>query len=104
MRLNHKPIIEQLLGSSLVTSKTYPRPLPEELQAWYCYTTDGGHSILCALKSAYVPDADPASFLVPAPVKSVLRAGYHQQDGYIVVDLPCDSQVGLRTPVEDDEY
>jgi hypothetical protein len=104
MRLNRKLIIEQLLGSSLVAGKTYPRPLPEELQQWYCYTIDGGHSVLCALSSAYAPGADPASFLVPAPVKSVLRAGYSQQDGYIVVDLPYDSQIGLRTAVEDEEY
>jgi hypothetical protein len=102
--LNRKPIIEQLLGSSLVEGHTYPQPLPEELQAWYCYTIDGGHSILCALKSAYAPGADPVSFLVPAPVKSVLRAGYSLQDGYVVVDLSYDSEVGLRTPAEDDEY
>jgi hypothetical protein len=101
--MNAREIIHQILDAYLVAGKTYPRPLPKELQEWYCYTVDGGHSIVCAIKRLYQPNATPDTFLVPVPVKSVLR-GYTEQDGYILVDLPYDSQIGLMTPGEDDEY
>jgi hypothetical protein len=101
--MDAKRIVQQMLEGYLVAGKSYPQPLPPALQAWYCYTSDGGHSILCAIASRYRKGTDSSGFLVPAPVKSVLR-GYTEQDGYIVVDLPYDSQVGLVTPGEDDEY
>lgn len=102
--MNQQQIIERMLAPYLVRGKTYPHPLPEALQAWYCYTSDGGHSLLCAVKSLYVPGGDPKGFLVPVPVKSVLRVGHTEQEGYIVVDIPYNSLIGLLTPGEDDEY
>lgn len=102
--MNQQQIIEQMLAPSLVRGKTYLSPLPDALRAWYCYTSDGGHSLLCAVKSLYTPGGDPNDFLVPMPVKSVLRAGHTEQEGYIVVDIPYNSLIGLITPREDDEY
>ncbi len=101
--MNPQHIIQEQMGPYLVHGKAYPRPLPAALQEWYCYTVDGGHSIMCAIKSLYEPGGDPERFLVPVPVKSVLR-GYAQQDGYVVADLSYDSRVGLVTPAEDDEF
>ena len=86
------------------SGKSYPRQLPGELQAWYCYPLDCGHSIVVALKQCYTPGGDPRQFLVPAPVKAVLRAGYEQRDGYILVDLPYDNEIGLTTQPGDEEY
>ncbi|SRR6266568_5895454 len=101
--MNPQQTIERLFSGYLVPFKSYHQPLPAELQPWYCYTVDGGHSIACAIKSLYKANAHPDSFLVPVPVKSVLR-GYQQQDGFILVDLPYDRNVGLVTPLGDDEF
>lgn len=101
--MNPQDIIQRILSDYLVAGKAYPRPLPTELQPWYCYTSDGGHSIVAAIKSLYALEKPPESFLVPVPVKTVLR-GYEPDHGYIVVNLPYDGQVGLVTPRGDDEY
>lgn len=101
--MNPQQIIKHIVGIYLVPGKQYPQPLPAELQPWYCYTRDGGHSIVCAIKSLYRPGGSPDDFLVTVPVKTVLR-GYSQQNGYILVDVPYNSQVGLMVPEEDDEF
>jgi hypothetical protein len=101
--MNPRQIIQKVLGKYLVLGKSYPKPLPKELQDWYCYTSDGGHSIVCVLKQHYRPGADLIEKLVPVPVKSVLR-GYEQKGGYIVVDLPYSSEIGLMVPPGDDEF
>lgn len=103
--MNPQQVIEGNVGKYLVHGRSYPQPLPEELIQWYCYTSDGGHSIMAALESHYSPGADPAAFLVPAPVKAVIRAGYTiSDDGYVVSDLPYNSQRGLVTQPGDAEY
>lgn len=97
--------IARALGGLLVPGRRYPRPLPPELERWYCYTADGGHSIAVVLAQHYREDAaDLTDQLVPAPVRSVLRAGYTIRRGYVVCDLPYDPDLGLTTPPEDDEY
>ena len=101
--MNQQAIIQSILRGYLISGQSYPQPLPEVLQSWYCYTCDGGHSIVCAVKQMYQPGVGPEAFLVPVPVKTVLR-GYAEQDGYIIVDLPYDKQVGLITPQGDDEF
>ena len=101
--MNQHAIIKRILNGYLVAGTSYPQPLPQPLAAWYCYTSDGGHSIACAIKSRYTPGADPETFLVPVPVKTVLR-GYTEDDGYILVDVPYDRKYGLITPRGDDEY
>ncbi len=98
-------LIDVVAIDFLVDGKFYSKPLPVDLHIWYCYTSDSGHSIMCAIKSLYTPGGDDIeNFLVPVSVKSVLRAGYSEQDGFIVVDLPYDSQVGLMTPEEEYEF
>lgn len=100
--MNKASIIAQM-HLPLDKSKSYPGQLPPELAVWYCYPTDAGHSIVSVLKQHYQPDIDLTDFLIPVPVKSVLR-GYDVKEEYIVVDLPYDSTLGLITPEEDNEY
>jgi hypothetical protein len=51
------------------------------------------------------PGADVAQHTVPAPVKSVLRAGWTvRDDGYLVTDLHYDPQAGLDTDPDDGEF
>ncbi len=98
-------IIEDALEQYLVRGKQYHSPLPVALARWYCYTIDGGHSIMVAVAEFYRPGADPDSFLVPAPVKTVLAHPWHEEEGYVVVEgLRYDSEVGLRTPPADNEF
>lgn len=106
--LETQSIIHRILRDCLVAGKEYHTPLAPELARWYCYTADGGHSIviLCAsmLAAAFAPGADTPTYLVPAPVKSVLRAGYTITNDYVVVDLPYDGEVGLITREGEDEF
>ncbi len=88
----------------VVPGRQYPKPLPPELEAAYCYTVDGGHSVIVVLENEYVEGTPVEGGLVPAPVKSVLRAGYTVRDGLVWCRLPYSSEVGLLTPPEDDEY
>jgi hypothetical protein len=97
-------LINRLLGSYLVRGKTYPKPLPSELQEWYCYTSDGGHSVMAAIKSLHSENGSPEEFLVPVPVKAVERVGYAVDHGYVVVDLPYSREIGLVTKADDDEF
>lgn len=103
--MDPKHIIEQSLKASLVRGTVYHSPLPAPLAAWYCYTVDGGHSVLVAVAEFYRTGANPSSFLVPAPVKTVLAHPWREEEGYVVVDgLQYDGEVGLRTPPGDDEF
>jgi len=103
MPVNPQDTIGRILKGYLVPGKTYPHPLPPELRQWYCYTIDGGHSIMIAVKTHYSPDKGVDEFLVPAPVKTVLR-GYERKDGYILVDLPYSAKIGLVVPECDEEF
>lgn len=84
--------------------RPYPGELPADIAPWHCYLPDGGHSLLVALASFYDAGVDPGAFLVPAPVKAVLRVGYVWRDGYPVADLPYDPDLGLMTDEDDDEF
>lgn len=107
--VNAHHIIHDTLAAYLVPNKRYPQPLPPPLARWYCYTTDGGHCIVVVLKSAWDThrgDGTPITdYLVPAPVKTVLRTGYTETpDGFLICDLPYDDDLGLITQEGDDEY
>jgi hypothetical protein len=85
----------------------YHSTLPPELEKHYIYTPDGGHSINCLLvehASEAFATHSVREHLVPCPVRAVLRAGYSVQRGYVVVDLLYDTDLGLMTESEDDEY
>lgn len=101
--MDKQNVIEIILWPYLVEGKEYHSPLPAELQEWYCYTCDGGHSIVCALAKDYQPGVDMTNYLVPVPVRTVLR-GYEVRGDYIVVDLPYSEEIGLIAPPEDGEF
>jgi hypothetical protein len=65
--------------------------------------TDFGHNIVCILEEDYQEGEDLKKFLVPAPVKAVLRE-YSMRNGYVVVNLPYDAQEGLLISPEDEEF
>lgn len=98
---------EAVLGryvAAIIPGKSYPQPLPPDLAPWYVYTQDGGHQIAIAIASSYRPHADPAEFVVPAPVQAVLRQGWTIRDGWVVCDLPYDATLGLMTDQDASEY
>lgn len=100
-------IVESVMWGYLVPDKHYHSPLPDQLAPWYCYTIDGGHSIAVVVSShvgAKMPGESYDEYLVPAPVKAVLRAGVTEVDGYLWCDLPYDIDIGLVVEDGDDEY
>jgi hypothetical protein len=96
-------IIRKVLGPWYVSGKQYHSPLPPDLDEWYCYPSDSGHSILCVLQGIYKGGEDPTDYMVPVPVKAVLRR-YILHKGFVFVDLPYDPELGLITEEGDDEY
>lgn len=107
IEINPIEIIERHFAGTpyLVLGKQYPVTLPNELSPWYCYTVDGGHSILSLIEAQF-DESDPASWendLCPCPVKAVMR-NYRILNGYPVAPLKYDSTFGLRTEPEDDEF
>lgn len=99
-------LIREAIGDHmLVAGKGYPGPLPGALSRWYCYTLDGGHSIAVVTEQHFEPGVDAARYLVPAPVKTVLREGWRTSpEGLVVADIPYSPGIGLRTERGDDEF
>jgi hypothetical protein len=92
--------------SFLVHGKSYHSELPAIVKDYYCYTSDGGHSILCLLEKIIrydVPASELWRQLCPVPVKAVLRK-YRIQGGFVVVDVPYSEEIGLQANPEDDEF
>lgn len=56
------------------------------------------------LTNVIPPGEDAWGYAVPAPVKTVLRAGWFMRDGLPWVSLPYDENLGLLTPDEETEY
>ena len=81
-----------------------PSLLPDDLSPYYCYTRDGGHSILVVVENEYRQGDPPVRFIIPAPVKMVLKAGYHLKDGFVWAVLPYDRDDGIRVDDKDVEY
>lgn len=92
------------LEQYVVRGKKYPHPLPFELEESYCYTIDGGHSIIVVLENEHQEGEPVEGFLVPAPVKTVLRHGWHVRDSYVWSNIPYSKEVGLLTDESDSEY
>jgi hypothetical protein len=99
-------VIKRSLNGMLVPGRRYPGQLPDELTPWHCYVADSGHSILVVLGTPEtLPDGPQIEdYLVPAPVKTVLRHGWKQHRGYITADLPYDPDWGLLGEEGDSEY
>ncbi|MEV0733990.1 hypothetical protein [Polymorphospora sp. NPDC050346] len=94
----------QMRASALgVPGRTYPGELPAELAPWYAYVRDGGHSIVVIPESLY--GTGPADdMLTPVPVRTVLRLGWQTRDGYLVVPIAYDADLGVVVPEDDEEF
>jgi hypothetical protein len=103
----------------VVPGRHYPAPLPPALEASYCYTSDGGHSVIVVLENEYpaaAAEQDPlvpiSDYLVPAPVRTVLRRGYTVRNHLIECEvrplvwcrIPHSRETGLLTEEADDEF
>lgn len=95
-------------GLPLRHGASYPAPLEAELEPWYLYLLDAGHSVLVAVASlvpAGQEDGDVSAWLVPAPVRMVQRVGWRRNaQGYLLADVPYDRDLGLVSAPGDDEY
>jgi len=79
----------------VLPGRCYFTPLPDDIAPFYCYTRDGGHSILVVLESEYKPGDDPERYIVASPVKTVLKYGYHVRDGLLWAKIPYSQDEGL---------
>ena len=103
--MDKKEVIREFFAGTnfQVSGEKYHSPLPPELADWYCYTTDGGHSILVLIEGEFDEHAPGWKQLCPAPVKSVMRS-YRKIGDFIAAPLEYSSEVGLLTYAEDDEF
>lgn len=96
-------ILDDVIGKYNKYEKQYHSELSPELEYWYCYPVDAGHSILCILEEHFKENMDYKNYLVPCPVKSVLY-GYRKVEDYIIVDIPYSKDFGLNAPEGDTEF
>ncbi len=97
-------IREAGLETWVLSGRSYPHPLPDDLRPFYCYTRDGGHSLLVVLENEFRAGQKPERFIIPAPVKTVIRAGYHLKDGLLWTTLPYKPDSGLVVDQGDLEF
>ena len=87
----------------------YYKPLPPELAKWYVYTLDAGHCIFALIKQFESELQNELTsykdYLIPIPVKTVLRGYTVNPDGIIVIEgLKYAYETGRVIPYEDFEY
>lgn len=76
--------------------------LPKMLQDHYEYIADCGHCIMGIPKVYWeISKEDPYSYEAPVPVKYVLENGYKEREGFLLIDIDYNSEIGL---VVDEEY
>jgi hypothetical protein len=82
----------------------YHLELPDELNKWHVFVMDSGHSILCLLETFIhtVQENKYEDYLLPVPVKSVLR-NYRIENNIVIVNLQYDKKFGL-IGYEDDDF
>ena len=103
--MNRTDIIREAgLEPWVLPGRTYPHSLPDDLAPYYCYTRDGGHSILVVVENEYRPGDSPVRFIIPAPVKMVMKSRYHLKDGFVWAVLPYNRDDGIRVDNDDVEY
>jgi hypothetical protein len=98
------PVHEIGIEQWVLPGRHYPSLLPEELARFYCYTRDGGHSVIVILENEVMPGEDPVRFAVPAPVRMVLQSGWVMRRGWPWCQLPYDRDNGLIVGEGDVEY
>jgi hypothetical protein len=87
------------------TVDEYPGVIPEELRPFYEYVSGLGHciNIIPSMNEAEASAGDPASQMLPAPVKTVLRCGVRWTAGHPVAPVPFIPGHGLAVPPDDIE-
>jgi hypothetical protein len=65
---------------------------------------DSGHCIIVALENEYQEGKPIENFLVPAPIKTIIRHGCKGKDGYVWGRIPYSKTLGLICEPEDDEF
>lgn len=106
MNATLKQLRDNTIGAYEKLGMRYHSKLPAELDLWYCFLPDAGHSILCVLEQHFeigMDLKDIGEILIPLPVKTVLRS-YRLNDGVPVVSgVKYDSAMGAMTPEVDVE-
>jgi hypothetical protein len=84
----------------------YEGTIPDTLRPFYDYLPAQGHCIriIPSMFEDKAMDGDPSEFLLPAPVKTVLRCGIRWAKGYPVAPIPFIPGHGLAVPPDDTEY
>lgn len=98
------PVQEIGIGQWVIPGRQYHSPLPEELLGFYCYTRDGGHSIIVILENEVLPGEEATRFAVPAPVRMVIQSGWVMRGGWPWCQLPYDQETGLMVSDGDLEF
>lgn len=79
--------------------------VPKEIRFAYTYNSETGHSILaipsCLAERSKGMETD---YLVPMPVRYVLKKGYVLRGGYLYVDVKYDPVFGADIPEEYFDY
>lgn len=88
-----------------VTVDDYPGHIPDELRPFYTYVPGQGHLIrvIPSMLEAEAMEHEPDPYLLPAPVKTVLRCGVRWVKGYPVAPIPFIPGHGLAVPPDDAE-
>lgn len=88
-----------------VTVEDYPGRVPDDLRPFYRYVPGQGHLIrvIPSLHEAEAMAGDADQYLLPAPVKTVLRCGVRWVKGYPVAPIPYIPGHGLAVPPDDTE-
>ncbi|MFC1835404.1 hypothetical protein ACFL2Q_11825 [Thermodesulfobacteriota bacterium] len=92
-------------GSDTPQADDYPGEIPPELTPFYAYDPQHGHCIRI-VPSTFEDEAmkgDVEAYVLPAPVRTVLRGGYRWVKGHPVAAIPFIPGHGLAVPPEDTE-
>ncbi len=92
------------LEGFVIKGKKYHSPLPKEIEKFYCYTRDGGHSIIAVVESEYVEGEVENGFLCPIPVKTFFKYKWKIKNEYLWSSVPYDKETGVETEDGDSEW
>jgi hypothetical protein len=92
-------------SQAAASDQNYQVILPEDLRPFYSYIPDQGHCIkvIPSMLEDKAVQGNPTDYLLPAPVKTVLRCGIRWVKGFPVAPIPFIPGHGLAVPPEDTE-
>lgn len=88
----------------IVEGKSYPLPLPSDIEPLYVYLSDWGHSVIAIDSLLCYKEADPALFMLPVPVKTLLRQGYIIRYGMVYSPFENDELGSLLIREGEQEF